>query len=229
MKKLSQNGPAQPVGNQQAGFTVIEGLLILVVVGIIGGVGWFVLKSKNDSENTPKVQTDPEYIPNVTQNKVDPYARWKTYHNDKYGFSIKYPEGWKTIDMNQNDIIGFASADIKFPNAEEGQLNLNPLRGSWLELYAGKNVAHEDGSKDSYESDLKTNSEAVKAFSGNYKTIKIDGYNAIWSTISPEGSYIEANTYANNNYYLFRFNVPDEENKKSQDLFKKILASVDLE
>ncbi len=41
MKKLSQKG-----------FTVIEGLLILLIVGIIGGVGWHVHKTKDDTSNT---------------------------------------------------------------------------------------------------------------------------------------------------------------------------------
>ncbi len=52
MKKINTRGPVQLVGGQQAGFTAVEGLLILVVVGIIGGVGWFVFKSKDDTNKT---------------------------------------------------------------------------------------------------------------------------------------------------------------------------------
>src|SRR3990167_8851914 len=41
MKKLSQNG-----------FTAIGALLILAMVAIIGGVGWYVTKSKNGTNKT---------------------------------------------------------------------------------------------------------------------------------------------------------------------------------
>ena len=38
MKKLNNRG-----------FAVLEGLLILVIVGIVGGVGWYVLKTKEEA------------------------------------------------------------------------------------------------------------------------------------------------------------------------------------
>ena len=36
----------------QKGFTIIEGLLILVIVGLIGGVGWYVWQAKEKSDKS---------------------------------------------------------------------------------------------------------------------------------------------------------------------------------
>ena len=47
----------------QKGFSVVEGLLILVIVGLIGFVGWYVWQSKNKTdktlENTTQAQSQP--------------------------------------------------------------------------------------------------------------------------------------------------------------------------
>lgn len=78
------------------GFTVIEGLLILLIVTVVGGVGWYVWDKNKASE----VATDP---PKKSQGKainkasqdttfVDgPRQGWKTYTNYKAGFSIEVP------------------------------------------------------------------------------------------------------------------------------------------
>lgn len=48
----------------QRGFTVVEGLLILVIVGIIGGVGYFVWKQQDSNSSTVADSTEslPEEV-----------------------------------------------------------------------------------------------------------------------------------------------------------------------
>lgn len=38
--------------NNQSGFTVVEGLLILVIVGVLGFTGWYVMNSKKNVDKT---------------------------------------------------------------------------------------------------------------------------------------------------------------------------------
>jgi type II secretory pathway component PulJ len=40
------------MNKQQSGFAVVESLLILVIVAIIGGTGWFVWHSKQQTDKT---------------------------------------------------------------------------------------------------------------------------------------------------------------------------------
>lgn len=71
------------------GFGVVEGLLIVVIIGLIGGVGYYVYSQNKDSSNdatseaTKPAQNEPEMVEG-TEN-------WKTETNEEFGFSYKYP------------------------------------------------------------------------------------------------------------------------------------------
>ncbi|HSW79357.1 MAG TPA: hypothetical protein VLG47_01125 [Candidatus Saccharimonadales bacterium] len=93
--------------NVQSGFSAVEGILILVVVGILGFTGYYVWHAKQnadknlttDSSTTPtynkkstdssdgSVQALPQ--PNLTPG---PGADWNTYTNKQLGFSIQIPK-----------------------------------------------------------------------------------------------------------------------------------------
>lgn len=88
---------------------VIAGLF---VAGIVAGYQYVWLPRQQElspqklplaEENvTPTPQTP---TPTLKGETVD----WKTYRNEKYGFEIKYPEGWNYITNNYNEqlLIGF--------------------------------------------------------------------------------------------------------------------------
>jgi len=42
------------------------------------------------------------FVPSPTPTP-DPYADWKTYTNEEYGFSVKYPEDWFERDETKTD------------------------------------------------------------------------------------------------------------------------------
>jgi hypothetical protein len=81
---------------------------VLVVLGVVG-IYFFVNPEKNENKNTNVVVTDKNI--NINQNKnlntnqninksintnssLDETADWKTYTNDVWGFSFKYPKDW---------------------------------------------------------------------------------------------------------------------------------------
>ena len=75
---------------KQAGFSIVEALVVIVVVVVIGAAGWFVYQyqtqasgaaKKNDSKSTHQAETDP-------------YAGWKNYCDDVYHYCFKYPQDW---------------------------------------------------------------------------------------------------------------------------------------
>ncbi len=93
------------------GFTVIEGMLILVIVGILGFTGWYVWSTHNkaadslinaDAANSSVVgqskKTTKEY---TTKNET---ADWLTFTSTSKLYSIKLPDGWKFNHQN-NDVL----------------------------------------------------------------------------------------------------------------------------
>ncbi|PJE65369.1 hypothetical protein COU91_02015 [Candidatus Saccharibacteria bacterium CG10_big_fil_rev_8_21_14_0_10_47_8] len=88
---------------KQQGFTLVEGLLILVIVGVLGFVGWYVWHAKNNTEKTLQdtVQSQGTVSkiakkPSSTLQKTDPTADWTAYSDKAGNFSLKYPKSWVT-------------------------------------------------------------------------------------------------------------------------------------
>lgn len=84
----------------QKGFGIIEGLLILVILGLVGGVGYYAWKVNKDSEknldsiSTSKVSTSEK----KTEKAADPTKDWKAYSSKEGQYSLKYPTTWVTAD-----------------------------------------------------------------------------------------------------------------------------------
>lgn len=98
MKKLGQKG-----------FGAVEILIVIVVVGLLGAVGWLVYSRQNTkqdankptqtSESKPDTITDEAKNTETTTKTPDPTEGWKTVTNDKYHFSYKYPTTNKCEDF----------------------------------------------------------------------------------------------------------------------------------
>lgn len=84
---------------KQFGFTAIEGLLILVIVGILGGTGWYVYNAHNNTQNS-YANADNSNTSTVSAKKKapakDPTVEWIALSNKDGIFSLKYPKTWVT-------------------------------------------------------------------------------------------------------------------------------------
>lgn len=84
---------------------LIEGILILVIVGLLGGTGWYVWHSKNNADKSAKNAEAANSSTSTSSKKqtsttttADPYAGWKTYTSSMEGFTFKYPNTWTLKD-----------------------------------------------------------------------------------------------------------------------------------
>ena len=92
--------PSQTIPNSKSKLSLIlVGILLLA----LGGVGGFLLgrqslqpKSTTTAQVTPLPSETPvaERVTETPSATPNPTAEWKTYHNDEYGFEIKYPAEW---------------------------------------------------------------------------------------------------------------------------------------
>lgn len=77
MKKLNSKG-----------FSSVEGLLVLVIILVIAGVGYYVWHSQNKASNTYSSSSSGSAA-------VDPYASWHTVKLTTAKVSLRYPVSWK--------------------------------------------------------------------------------------------------------------------------------------
>ena len=82
MNKINKHG---------SGFAVLEAILILIILGLIGTVGWVVYKNqvKNSSAVTDTSASPTKNATPITT-KLD-----KTYTDEVGSFSVKYPSTWQ--------------------------------------------------------------------------------------------------------------------------------------
>lgn len=105
------------MAKNQKGFSAIEAVVVLFIAAVIGLVGWYVYKAKND--------TDKNLRPNTSKTKVRSVNTLsKTYKNEYGNFTVKYPASWKL------------STDFKNNNGEIS--NLTSPSGTKLVLRADK-------------------------------------------------------------------------------------------
>jgi hypothetical protein len=83
------------------GFSVIEVVIVLVIVVLIGTVGWLVYKNHHKStlapaiiRSTTKSTTSTSTKPTTTTTPTNPYAGWSGCNDTTEGISLKYPSTW---------------------------------------------------------------------------------------------------------------------------------------
>ena len=86
----------------QSGFSIIEALLILVVIGILGFTGWYVYHTKQAANKNYSVaarSTVPTYTKKTTakapvQKTVNSYTGWTQYCSSLTKLCVNYPQNW---------------------------------------------------------------------------------------------------------------------------------------
>jgi hypothetical protein len=93
---------------RQAGFAPIIILILLVLV--VGGVFYFA--TKNKSVPSPVASTQPSSSPIVISTPDPATANWKTYTNNQYDFSLKYPS-YMTLKNIESGVLLQKAIHIK--------------------------------------------------------------------------------------------------------------------
>lgn len=108
--------------NNQKGFGTVEIILIVVIVALIGVVGWFVYKNHN--KTTPSSTTTANttsFTPTkttTTPKSVDPTVNWLEYKATHY--TIKFADGW-VIMKKQSSNDSFFTTDNNDLKYKAGQ------------------------------------------------------------------------------------------------------------
>lgn len=90
---VEQPLPAGEVGKQSSFLTILLSVLLLLAVSIAGFFAYQTQKLVKELQITNTPTTESTSVPVATDSATvdDPTADWKTYTNEEYGFSFKYP------------------------------------------------------------------------------------------------------------------------------------------
>lgn len=110
--------------NDQKGFSAVESILVLVIVALIGVVGFMVYKNHNKTKPAPAASTAAKSTTTpakTTPASTNPYAGWKTYTSSVEKITFKYPADWTadtadqyaSNDPSNSDYTALRSADGK--------------------------------------------------------------------------------------------------------------------
>jgi hypothetical protein len=101
------------IRKNEVGFSPVEVILVLIILALIGVVGWFVYENHNKT-NTPSSTTSASTTKqNTSVAKVaDPYAGWNTYKATIEPVSFKYPSSWTVDNSTGNAPIRQANREF---------------------------------------------------------------------------------------------------------------------
>jgi len=112
----------------QKGFSVVELLIVLVVIGLIGGAGWYVWQSKHKTANTTAPNLTGQTVPNFTSN-IDAGSHSLTL---KTSDRILMPSG---AILSLPELDASSVPEFSYDNTYKSNLNKQLAVNSQLEAY----------------------------------------------------------------------------------------------
>jgi hypothetical protein len=84
------------------GFSIVEVLLVLLVVGAIAGVGWYVWEKQNSDTKQATTVPESSNAQDKDSESIEEYKHitkvpedWLTLSDSKYSFTYSHPPTWK--------------------------------------------------------------------------------------------------------------------------------------
>ena len=101
--------------NKQLGFSTVEALIIVAVIGVVGVTGWFVYQHNRPQTTNANGGTQTTNANGGQQTTTTPTTTL-TYSSGKEHASFKYPNSWSLVrpiltsnDANNTDQVGLTS------------------------------------------------------------------------------------------------------------------------
>ncbi len=103
----------------QSGFSVVEGLLILVLIGLIGGTGFYVYKAGKTKENSSKQAANVQPAAPATPAEAVNETPTNLPFSEKLGISMDILPGWEVKGTTEQlDGATFYEWNVEKPGAD---------------------------------------------------------------------------------------------------------------
>lgn len=117
---IPQNSPPQSPSK----LLIIIAIFVFLAVSVTGAY----LLGKQSVKTGSKITPTSSLLPTVTKpvstitinNTTDETSNWKIYKNEKYKFSVKFPNSWtERISINENNVLAYLNSDETFGQSSE--------------------------------------------------------------------------------------------------------------
>lgn len=195
------------------GFAALEGLLILVILAILGGTGWYVYDAhKKANDSLASANAVNSYVVPKSSKKVakDPTADWITYSSKDGHFSLKYPKTWvaasdPTLCSSGSLLLGVDSKSVGHCGAD------GPSAFGQISVYTMSVSDTENGTaitKNGYK-DYASNTVTADGIKGQMQTGIASGQSTMPDKFAfplPDGAKVIRYTFsANGRYYISNY------------------------
>lgn len=112
--------------NNQVGFGTVEVILIIVIVALLGVIGWFVYDRSQNKTTSISTTTAPT-APTKTNTTIplDETAGWLKYTSQNSKYILAIPDGWKlTVMKGDDNPIAWNASDIKYISGTAGKVTV---------------------------------------------------------------------------------------------------------
>lgn len=207
----------------QKGFSVVEILIVIVVVGLLGAVGWFVYDRQSKDKAEPVATKTETKEKEASTPEKDTYEGMTKYTSEKYGIAFYHPKDWSTEEV-----------PIESPSdLTPSEFAIN-VKGATSEKYS---------ETASFELHIKSLQEMAKVYDDYYGQSNTAKVNKVTTTLKdkeavhltitqPEGEKTEHYLFAvGNKTYSFRSINESLNMQRSQDYwsnFEKLYSSLEI-
>ena len=106
------------MNKRQSGFSVLEIILIVAVLGLIGAVAWLFVNNAKTATNDKTAKSDTSNT--TTETKKDSKSEWYTYSPAGKQYSIKVADGWTLHTKQGDDASLYSTGTLAIKNGTRG-------------------------------------------------------------------------------------------------------------
>jgi len=186
----------------QTGFAVIELVVLVVVLALAGGAGYYIWHTNQQSQvKLDAAKKATQSSNHISTKSTDPTATWTKYSNKDGGFSLKYPSSWLTAYSCTTSAVLLAPSSSVRVDCNSAKVN----QGYIEEIYVGPAfrfgcipLSLKDGFTNIQQQSVKTSSgvtatEYTAASNGNSGSLFMKGTNVNDYYFTVNGKCYEAN------------------------------------
>lgn len=181
------------------GFGAIEVLLILVILGIVGGTGFYVYSAnkKIGNGNDGTTFTQKKDAAKKEPEKLDKFT------HSQLGYSFNVPKGWTAVETEPWSENDYKKVEVKSPD----YLNEEREEEGYPSVESGARIILSVSPEGNYPvnvDDIESKKNSESTHEGKVEVVSVDGQKAlqyIWAYEGPPRYIIEFNKDSNNYYF----------------------------